>query len=172
MLFRSNDTATTEIYTTEVTLSLHDALPISLHLGLMALTLAIVVGVSLGVLAAVNQNGLFDYICTFIAMLGVAIPNFVMAIVFIIVFVMGLKLIPYTGGWEDPVDWIMPTIVLSNGGVCGGSPPSTAASIPCPQCRGAMWLVALEPRIKFKNLDVRSFACDCGDTASDVIRRE
>ena len=89
--------------------------PVSLHLGLMALTVAIIVGVSLGVLAAVNQNGLFDYVCTFIAMLGVAIPNFVMAIVFIIVFVMGLKLIPYTGGWEDPVDWIMPTIVLSLG---------------------------------------------------------
>ncbi len=73
--------------------------PVSLHLGLMALTLAIIVGVSLGVLAAVNQNGPFDYICTFIA----------------IVLVMGLKLIPYTGGWEDPVDWIMPTIVLSLG---------------------------------------------------------
>jgi peptide/nickel transport system permease protein len=86
---------------------------ISLHLGLMALTLGIVLGVTLGVLAAVNQNGGFDYLCTFIAMLGVAVPNFVMAIVFILIFVMGLKAIPYTGGWDSPVDWILPTIVLS-----------------------------------------------------------
>jgi hypothetical protein len=35
-----------------------------------------------------------------------------------------------------------------------------------------MHLVVLEPHVKFKNLDVRSFACDCGDTASDVVRRE
>jgi peptide/nickel transport system permease protein len=88
---------------------------VSLHLGLMALAIAIVVGVSLGVLAAIYQNGLFDYLCTFLAMLGVAIPNFVIAIVFILVFVMGLKLVPYTGGWESPVDWILPTLTLSLG---------------------------------------------------------
>ena len=90
-------------------------LPVSLHLGLMALTIAIFFGVGLGVLAATNRNGAFDYLCTFIAMIGVSIPNFVMAIIFIIVFVLGLKIIPYTGGWESPVDWIMPTIVLSLG---------------------------------------------------------
>jgi ABC-type dipeptide/oligopeptide/nickel transport system permease component len=38
-----------------------------------------------------------------------------MALVFIIVFVLGLKVIPNTGGWENPVDWIMPTLVLSLG---------------------------------------------------------
>jgi ABC-type dipeptide/oligopeptide/nickel transport system permease component len=90
-------------------------LPVSLHLGLMALTVAVICGVALGVLAATNRNGTFDYLCTLIAMLGVSIPNFVMAIVFITVFVLGLKIIPYTGGWESPVDWIMPTIVLSLG---------------------------------------------------------
>jgi ABC-type dipeptide/oligopeptide/nickel transport system permease component len=99
--------------TRSVTEILGPTFAISLHLGLMALALAIVLGVSLGVLAAVNQNGAFDYICTFIAMLGVAVPNFVMAIVFILIFVMGLKAIPYTGGWDSPVDWILPTIVLS-----------------------------------------------------------
>lgn len=88
---------------------------VSLHLGLMALAVAIVLGVSLGILAAVYQNGLADYLCTFVAMVGVSIPNFVMAIVAILVFVFGLKLIPYTGGWENPVDWILPTFVLSLG---------------------------------------------------------
>jgi peptide/nickel transport system permease protein len=90
-------------------------LPVSLHLGMMALTLAVTLGVALGVLAATKRNGMFDYLCTFIAMIGVSVPNFVMAIVFITVFVLGLKVIPSTGGWEGPVDWIMPTIVLSLG---------------------------------------------------------
>jgi len=101
--------------TRSVTEILGPTLPVSLHLGLMALTIAVVCGVALGVLAATNRNGGFDYLCTLIAMLGVSVPNFVMAILFIIVFVLGLKVIPYTGGWESPVDWIMPTLVLSLG---------------------------------------------------------
>ncbi len=110
------DFGTSYLYKTRtVTEILGPTLPVSLHLGMMALTIAIVCGVSLGVLAAMNRNGAFDYFCTVVAMIGVSIPNFVMAIVFIIVFVLGLKVIPYTGGWESPVDWIMPTIVLSLG---------------------------------------------------------
>ena len=101
--------------TRSVTEILGPTLPVSLHLGLMALTIAVIFGVGLGVLAATHRNGAFDYLCTLIAMIGVSIPNFVMAIVFIIVFVLGLKVIPYTGGWEHPIDWIMPTLVLSLG---------------------------------------------------------
>ena len=101
--------------TRTVTEILGPTLPVSLHLGLMALTIAVIFGIGLGVLAATHRNGIFDYICTLVAMIGVSIPNFVMAIVFIIVFVLGLKVIPNTGGWQSPVDWIMPTIVLSLG---------------------------------------------------------
>ncbi len=91
------------------------AIPVSLHLGVMALALAVLVGGTLGILAAVKQNGPFDYLCTFIAMLGVSIPNFVMAVLCITVFVLGLRVIPYTGGWNHPVDWILPAITLSLG---------------------------------------------------------
>jgi peptide/nickel transport system permease protein len=101
--------------TRTVTEILGPTLPVSLHLGLMALTIAVIFGVGLGVLAATHRNGPFDYLCTLIAMIGVSIPNFVMAIVFIIIFVLGLKVIPNTGGWQGPTDWIMPTIVLSLG---------------------------------------------------------
>ena len=89
--------------------------PVSLHLGLMALGLAIVVGGALGILAAINQNGPLEYLCTLVAMLGVSLPNFVMAILLITVFVLGLKLIPYTGGWNQPSDWILPTVTLALG---------------------------------------------------------
>jgi ABC-type dipeptide/oligopeptide/nickel transport system permease component len=89
--------------------------PVSLHLGLMALALAILVGGALGVLGAMNQNGPLDYLCTLAAMLGVSLPNFVMAILLITVFVLGLKLIPYTGGWNQPSDWVLPTVTLALG---------------------------------------------------------
>ena len=89
--------------------------PVSLHLGLMALGLAIIVGGALGILAAINQNGPLDYLCTLVAMLGVSLPNFVIAILLITVFVLGLKLIPYTGGWNQPSDWILPTVTLALG---------------------------------------------------------
>jgi ABC-type dipeptide/oligopeptide/nickel transport system permease component len=89
--------------------------PVSLHLGLMALVVAITIGGMLGILAAINQNGPLDYICTLVAMLGVSLPNFVMAILLITVFVLGLKVIPYTGGWNEPSDWILPTVTLSLG---------------------------------------------------------
>src|SRR6188768_2892952 len=71
--------------TRSVTEILGPTIPVSLHLGIMALTIAIVVGVGLGVAAATHRNGGFDYLCTLIAMIGVSVPNFVMAIVFIIV---------------------------------------------------------------------------------------
>jgi ABC-type dipeptide/oligopeptide/nickel transport system permease component len=48
-------------------------------------------------------------------MLGVSLPNFVMAVVLITIFVLGLKLVPDTGGWRQPSDWILPTITLALG---------------------------------------------------------
>jgi ABC-type dipeptide/oligopeptide/nickel transport system permease component len=89
--------------------------PVSLHLGLMALAIAITGGVSLGILAALRRNGPIDYLCTVTAMIGVAIPNFVLAVFLIIVFVLALGVIPRTGGWDTPQDWILPTVALALG---------------------------------------------------------
>jgi ABC-type dipeptide/oligopeptide/nickel transport system permease component len=92
-----------------------DGLGVSLHIGLMAMAIAITGGVTLGMVAAARQNGIADYICTAIATLGVSLPNFVIAIVLIAVFVLRLHWIPRTGGWESPIDWVLPTIALSLG---------------------------------------------------------
>jgi ABC-type dipeptide/oligopeptide/nickel transport system permease component len=99
--------------TTPVTEIIARTFPVSLHLGTMAMLLAVVAGMALGILAAVNQNGPVDYACTFTAMLGVATPNFVLAVLLIIGFVMAIPLIPRTGGWASPVDWILPTVALA-----------------------------------------------------------
>jgi ABC-type dipeptide/oligopeptide/nickel transport system permease component len=91
---------------------LRDALPVSLRLGAMALLLATVLGVGLGILAATHQNSVWDYLSVTTAMVAVSIPNFVMAVFLILLFSFLIPLFP-TGGWEDPWDWVLPTVTLA-----------------------------------------------------------
>ena len=90
-------------------------LPVSLELGAWALGIAIFGGLALGIVAAVNQNGPFDYLTTFLAMLGIALPNFLLAIFLILFFVLNLHWIPSVRFGNDPRDWILPIISLGLG---------------------------------------------------------
>ena len=89
-----------------------ETFPISLLLGSMALALAVVGGVTLGVLAAVYQNRSWDYVSVSVATLGVSVPNFVLAVFLIVIFSIILPIFP-TGGWNSPKDWVLPTITLA-----------------------------------------------------------
>ena len=110
------DFGTSYIYRTrQVTEILRGAFPVSIELGGMAMAIAIIIGIPLGVMAAVNQNGPIDYISSFLATLGVAVPNFVLSIFFIVIFVIGLHILPDTGGWNGPKDWVMPALALGLG---------------------------------------------------------
>ena len=91
-----------------------DAFPVSLLLGSMALVLAVTGGVTLGVLAAVYQNRSWDYVSVTVATLGVSIPNFVLAVFLIVLFSFVLPILP-TGGWNEPKDWVLPTVTLALG---------------------------------------------------------
>ena len=42
---------------------------------------------------------------------------------------------------------------------------------PCPKCGQPMRLTSIEPHARYKNLETRTFDCDCGATASDVVAR-
>jgi ABC-type dipeptide/oligopeptide/nickel transport system permease component len=91
--------------------------PISLHLGAMATLFAVIVGMTLGMLAAVNQNGWIDYTSVTMAVLFYSMPSFVMGFLLILVFAvwlpdLGLDLGFRVGGWERPLDWVLPTIAL------------------------------------------------------------
>ncbi|ACM06688.1 ABC transporter permease [Thermomicrobium roseum] len=101
--------------TREVREIMATTLPVSLHLGVMAMALAILIGIPLGVIAAINQNGPVDYLCSFIATLGVAVPNFILALFLIVLLVLLIPIIPRTGGWDSPIDWVLPTLALSLG---------------------------------------------------------
>ncbi len=87
----------------------------SLYLGLIAMGVAIVGGVTLGMLAASRQNGPIDYLATLLATMGVAFPNFIIGVFLVFFFVLKLGWIPKTGGLEDPIDWVLPTVALSLG---------------------------------------------------------
>ena len=91
---------------------LADTFPVSLLLGSMALALAVAGGLALGILAAVYQNRSWDYVSVTLATAGVAVPNFVLAVFFIILFSFIIPLFP-TGGWDSPRNWVLPTITLA-----------------------------------------------------------
>jgi oligopeptide transport system permease protein len=88
----------------------------SLRLGLLALTVAIVVGIPVGTLAALKQNTWVDYVSLLVATAGISVPNFVIAIFLIIIFASGLKwvsVVPRT--WDTVGVWILPAVVLGFG---------------------------------------------------------
>ena len=88
----------------------------SLRLGLLALLIAIVVGIPVGVIAALKQNSLVDYVSLFIATAGVSVPSFVIAIFLIIVLATWLHLIPVVPRtWTEIRPWLLPALVLGFG---------------------------------------------------------
>ncbi|MEK7370526.1 MAG: ABC transporter permease [candidate division NC10 bacterium] len=89
-----------------------ETFPVSLLLGSMALGIAVVGGVTLGVLAAVYQNHSWDYVSVSVAAVGVSIPNFVLGVFFIVLFSFVIPIFP-TGGWGSPREWVLPTITLA-----------------------------------------------------------
>jgi oligopeptide transport system permease protein len=89
-------------------------LPISMTLGALALTLAVIVGGSLGAVAAFRQNSIIDYLVTGIGTFGLTIPTFVIAPVLQIVFGLTLAALP-VAGWNEgsPRNLILPVITLA-----------------------------------------------------------
>ncbi len=85
--------------------------PVSAQLGLIAGVLAITVGAVLGILAAVYRNTVVDYLSMFVAVVGIAVPSFVLAIGMILLFSLTLHWFPVTG-WGTPDRMIMPIFVL------------------------------------------------------------
>jgi len=96
----------------DVTELIMQGFPVSLQLGLLAIILALVVGVILGATAALRQNGIIDYLVMTLAMTGITIPNFVMAPIMILIFAVFLGWLP-AGGWGELRHMILPVIALS-----------------------------------------------------------
>ncbi len=93
---------------------LQENYPISLRLGLSAISFAVVIGISLGAIAALRQNGPADSGVMALAILGVCIPTFVTAPLLVLVFASRLGWLP-TAGWNDGAlpNMVLPVIVLA-----------------------------------------------------------
>ncbi|WP_262269723.1 MULTISPECIES: oligopeptide ABC transporter permease OppB [Microvirga] len=89
-------------------------LPISMTLGALALSFAVLVGGTLGSIAALRQNSTVDYLVTGMGALGLTIPNFVVAPILQIVFGLALAWLPVAGWANGNVrNLILPVLVLS-----------------------------------------------------------
>ena len=111
--FRTRDFSVTEL--------IASGLPVSIRLGLSAVTLAMLFGMTLGVFAALRQNRPSDYSVMTIAMIGITIPTFVTAPLLTLLFgVYGFSLFGWeislpVGGWNNGAlrNMILPVTVLA-----------------------------------------------------------
>lgn len=87
-------------------------LPYSATIGILAYILALIVGLSAGIFAALRQNSLFDYGSMAVAMLGLSIPNFVLGPLLVLAFALGWYLFP-PARWGGFSSLVLPVITLS-----------------------------------------------------------
>lgn len=89
-----------------------DGFPTSARLGTFAVLLTLVLGIPFGVLSALKQNKWQDYIVMFLATIGITIPAFVLATIFIYFFALKLGVLP-TFGLDSWKGYILPVLALS-----------------------------------------------------------
>ena len=90
---------------------LGDKLPVSIELGLWSLGVALLLGLSLGVVAAIRRNTWIDYLASGIGMTGLSVPSFVIGPLCVLVFAIHLGWVS-ASGWDSPTDRILPALVL------------------------------------------------------------
>ena len=90
-------------------------LPVTAELGLYAMLVALFIGISAGVFAAMRPNSIQDYIPMSAAMLGICMPSFLLGPVLILVFGIQLEWLPISGWGDIPGDKILPAITLGTG---------------------------------------------------------
>jgi peptide/nickel transport system permease protein len=98
-----------------------EKLPVTLQLGLMAIVIAVTIGVSAGIVSAVKKGTVWDYAANVFALWGLSTPNFWLGIMLIFLFSVELGWLPASGYVPLTEDWrqslastIMPAFVLGN----------------------------------------------------------
>lgn len=109
------DLGNTYIGNMDVATEILNKFPVTMVIAFWSLVVSIVIAIPSGIISAIKQYSSFDYIFMFIALIGLSIPNFWLALVMILEFSINLKILPATyivGNW---VSVIMPAIVLGTG---------------------------------------------------------
>lgn len=87
-------------------------LPYSATIGFLAYLLALAIGLTAGIVAALKQNTFWDYGSMALAMLGLSVPNFVLGPILVLAFALGLYVVP-PARWGGISSLILPVITLS-----------------------------------------------------------
>ena len=90
-------------------------IPATAELALYAMLVALIIGVSAGVAAAMRPNSLQDYVPMSAAMLGICMPSFLLGPLLVLIFGIYLEWLPVSGWGDMPGDKIMPSITLGTG---------------------------------------------------------
>jgi peptide/nickel transport system permease protein len=96
-------------------------LPVTLELALLAMTIALLIGIPAGIVSAVGRGGVWDYLANVFALWGLSTPNFWLGILLIMLFSVQLGWLP-ASGYVSPFEdlganlaaMIMPAFVLGN----------------------------------------------------------
>lgn len=121
------DLGTSIVHRRSVTAMIIERIPATLQLSLSALIMGMALGLPLGAYAAVNQGSFIDQFARFVSVIGVAIPQFWLGLILIVVFAVNLDWLPMFG-MRDPTSttfelgdrirrMIMPVTVLSFAGI-------------------------------------------------------
>ncbi len=86
-------------------------IPASLELGGLALSVALLLGLPLGILAAARRNTWLDYLCSVTGLIGICVPTFVLGPILALVFGIYLKWFNVSG-WEYADDRVLPSLTL------------------------------------------------------------
>ncbi len=106
------DLGTSYITQLPVMAELEPRLLVTARLALFSILFAIIVGVTAGIISAVKQYSILDNVTTVLALLGITMPNFWLALLLILFFSVYLRILP-SSGLYGPVYYILPVISIS-----------------------------------------------------------
>ena len=93
----SGDLGTSIVTGRPVTVELLERLPATFELTAFAMLVAVLVGVPVGVIAAVKQYSLLDKVTSVLALTGISMPIFWLAMILVVIFGVNLELLPFPG---------------------------------------------------------------------------
>ncbi|TLS38535.1 ABC transporter permease [Pseudalkalibacillus caeni] len=98
--------------TRDVNTLIADGFPASALLGIQSLVIALVFGLILGIIAALNRNGIIDYAAMAFAIIGISIPSFILAPLLIKYFAVDWGLLP-VASWGTWLHTVLPSVALA-----------------------------------------------------------